>query len=70
MSEFEFDMKAIEHDGEGYYYPRWDQATPVTARGETKQEAINKAARMLGDCPRGRGWYWGFKIVATREVTP
>lgn len=67
---FELDLLACQHDREGYYYPRWDKATPVTARGATKQEAINNAAAMLGAPPRGRGWYWGFRVKNARQVTP
>jgi hypothetical protein len=65
---FEFDLKAVEHDREGYYFPRWDRATPITITATTKQDAINKAAAMLGPCPRGRGWYWGFRVGAIRSA--
>jgi hypothetical protein len=60
MSEFEFHLRAIDCDREGYYFPRWDKATSMVVRAATKQEAIDQAAVALGKCPRGR--YWGFKV--------
>lgn len=66
--QFEFDMRAVEHDRDGYYHPRWDRATPITVTATTKQAAVNAAAAMLGACPRGRGWYWGFRVDAVRSV--
>lgn len=62
MNESLFHLRATPHDREGYYYPRWDKATPITVRATSKQAAIDKAAAVLGECPRGRGWYWGFKV--------
>jgi hypothetical protein len=47
---------------------RWDRAQSVTVRAETKQEAINKAAAMLGDAQCG--WYWTFALDGANEVTP
>jgi hypothetical protein len=66
---FEFHLRATPHDREGYYFPRWDKATPITVRAATRQEAINQAAAALGACPRGRGWFWGFKVVRIESVT-
>lgn len=60
MAEFDFHMRVVDCDREGYYHPRWDKATPMVVRATTKQEAINQAAAALGECPRGR--YWGFKV--------
>ena len=57
---FDFHMRVVDCDREGYYFPRWDRATPITARAKTKQEAINTAAAALGEPPHGR--YWGFKV--------
>lgn len=68
--EFEFHLRAVQHDREGYYYPRWDKATPIVMVAATKQEAINLAAAALGDPPRGRlGWYWGFKCDRIKAVS-
>ena len=72
MSEqpvYEFTMRAIDADNSGYYHPRWDRAKTMRVRGATKQEAINKAATMLGKTPRGYGWSWIFKVDDIREVT-
>lgn len=63
---FEFDLIACEHDSEGYYYPRWDRATPITVTAPDKQTAINTAAVALGGCRRG--FYWGFKVKAIRSA--
>jgi hypothetical protein len=59
---FDFDLRLAQADREGYYYTRWDQATPVTIRAATKQEAINMAAAALGE-PR-RGHYWVARTVS------
>lgn len=67
MTEFEFHLRAVEHDPEGYYFPRWDRATPITVTATTRQQAINTAAAALGPCPR-RGWYWGFKVDKIKAV--
>ena len=69
MNGFDFQLRAVEHDREGYYYPRWDRATPITVRAKTQQEAIIQAAAALGPCPRGRGWYWGFKVDKIEAVS-
>lgn len=61
---FDFDLLLAQADREGYYYTRWDQATPITARAATKQEAINAAAAALGQ-PR-RGFYW---VARVKKVT-
>jgi hypothetical protein len=60
MAEFDFHMRACPHDRSGYYYPRWDRATPITVRAATKQEAINQAAAALGECRSG--YYWRFRL--------
>lgn len=49
---FRFKGRACGSDPEGYYYPRWDKATPVSVLADTKQEATNKAYAMLGTHPR------------------
>lgn len=68
MADFEFHLRVVDCDREGYYIPRWDRATPIVVRAATKQEAINKAAAAMGECPRGRGWYWGFKVDRVEAV--
>lgn len=66
MAEFEFHLRATEHDREGYYYPRWDRATPIVVRAATKQAAVNQAAAALGECRRG--YFWGFKCDRIETV--
>lgn len=63
---FEFVMKAAQRDLSGYAYTRWDQATPITVRAETKQEAINKAGKVMGDARSGYDWV--FSIEDIREI--
>lgn len=64
---FEYEMRVASADREGYYYTRWDRATPITATAGTKQEAVNKACAQMGDPARGR--YWAVKVDKVREVT-
>ena len=67
-----FECRVIDCDREGYYYPRWDRATPVTVDAADRQDAIDKAGALMGDCRRG--WYWGVRVVSVgpipREATP
>lgn len=70
MAEYEFDVRVVQHDREGYYYPRWDLATPMTITAPTRQDAVNQACALMGSCPRGRGWYWGVKVDAIRPAVP
>ena len=53
---FDFDLRLAQADREGYYYTRWDQATPVTVRATDQQTAINQAAAALGPARPGRYW--------------
>ncbi|GAA1048258.1 hypothetical protein [Arthrobacter russicus] len=62
---FTFSMRAIPKDPSGYYYPRWDKAQKLTVKADTKQEAINKADRMLG--PNARRWPWSFIVDQIAE---
>lgn len=62
--EFDFDLLLAQADREGYYYTRWDLATPITVRATTKQKAINAAARALGQPRRNRHW-----VARTKRVT-
>lgn len=49
---FRFQGRAVGQDPEGYYYPRWDIATPISVVADTRQEATAKAFEMLGVHPR------------------
>jgi hypothetical protein len=68
MTEAQFNFNVTACDAEGYYFPRWDKAIRVSMVATSKQEAINKAAEMLGPTPRrGSNWYWGFRLI---NITP
>lgn len=66
--QFDFDLRLTLGDSEGYYVTRWDRAQSITVRASTKQEAINKAAKALGDAPRGK--YWTAVCDGIREFVP
>lgn len=51
-TQFRFKGRATGQDPEGYYYPRWDQATPVSVLAQTRAEANMKAFALLGTHPR------------------
>ena len=66
---FDFDLLMAHADREGYYYTRWDLATPITVRAATQQQAINDAAAALGQPRRGRYWVARVKKVVAAEVS-
>ena len=66
---FDFDLRLAQADREGYYITRWDQATPITVRAATKQQAINQAAAALGEPRRGRYWVARVAKVTAAAVT-
>lgn len=53
---FRFKGRATGSDPTGYYYPRWDRATPISVVAATKSEATAKAWPMLGTHPRFGSW--------------
>lgn len=63
-----FYLRAAQADRAGYYYTRWDQATPIEVVAETKQAAINAAAAILGEARRDR--YWTFKTDRIAPAPP
>ena len=65
-AEYEFKVRVVDIDREGYYFPRWDRATRMTITAPTRQDAINQASDLMGECPRGR--YWGVKVDAVRSA--
>lgn len=65
---FDFDLLLAQADRTGYYITRWDQATPITIRAATKQQAINDAAAALGAPHRGRYWVARVKKVTAAEI--
>lgn len=66
-AEYEFDVRVVDIDSEGYYYPRWDRATPMTITAPSRQDAVNQACALMGECRRGR--YWGVKVDRIRSVS-
>lgn len=68
MRQYEFDVRVVDIDREGYYYPRWDRSTPMTITAVTRQDAVNQAVDLMGACPRGR--YWGVKVDRIRTAEP
>lgn len=65
-AEFEYVLRYTDRDVDPYYYTNWDRGGKITARGTTKQDAINKAAAALGHAGSGR--YWVFRVVAISEA--
>lgn len=61
-----FECRVVDCDIEGYYYPRWDKATPVTVDAATRQDAINQACAVMGECRRGR--YWGVRVISVGPI--
>lgn len=57
---FRFSMRAAVKDPTGYYYTRWDRAQTMTVVAATQDEAVDKAAKMLGEPERGRCWTFRF----------
>ncbi|GAA1148752.1 hypothetical protein GCM10009651_36600 [Microbacterium natoriense] len=49
---FRFKGRATGSDPEGYYYPRWDRAQPISVIAPTKRAATLKALALLGTHPR------------------
>lgn len=63
---FRFKGRAVTVDNSGYYYARWDTATPVEALASTRDEAFEKAFAMLGESDR-RGFSWRIKWDSIEE---
>ena len=59
--------ETVQCDREGYYFPRWDLATPITVTAQTKQDAVNKVVAMMGQPRRGR--YWGVRVLSVEEAS-
>ena len=66
QAQYEFKVRVVDIDREGYYHPRWDKATPMTITARTRQDAVNQACDLMGEPPRGR--YWGVKVDAIRTA--
>lgn len=62
---YEFHARVVKSDPTGYYFPRWDNATPVTVVAETRDEAFQKVFSAMGKCEHG--WRWEAVID---KITP
>lgn len=67
VSTFRFEMRAAERDVTGYCHTRWDQAQAITVLATTREEAMEKAERVLGEPHRGYCWVYAFDNIS--EVT-
>lgn len=56
-----YKLLAAGRDSTGYYYTRWDRATPISVKAETESEAFEKAKKALGT-PRGVSDSWVFIV--------
>lgn len=56
-----YKLLAAGRDSTGYYYTRWDRATPISVKAETESEAFEKAKKALGT-PRGVSDSWTFRV--------
>ena len=56
---YRFKGRATGRDPEGYYYVRWDRAKPLSVLANTRQEANEKAWKLLGEHPRFGSWRVG-----------
>lgn len=66
MAEFAFKIRAQQWRTDPYYVGSSAPVYPVEVVAETKQEAINEAARMLGDPARDR--YWRFWVDSVKDA--
>ena len=55
-----FHMRVAEMDSSGYYYARWDQATAIAVRADTKADAYEEVWRVMGKARNG--WHWEAKL--------
>jgi len=62
-----FKMKAVEKDPSGYYHIRWDRTTPITVEASSRDDAMNKAAALLGKTDH-YGWVWAFEFESITHV--
>ena len=65
---FKFKMRVVEEDPEGYYYVRWDRATPISVIAENKKDAYKQCWEVMGDSPRG--WTWTAHIDSIEAHVP
>ena len=63
---FVFSMIYVAARDDPYFHTRWDLAKPVEVVAETKQAAINKADKMLGNA--GSHHHWVFRVKSIRDT--
>lgn len=56
MSDYLFKMRVVDKDPTGYYYVRWDRATPVEVIAPDRAEAFQRLWALMGQAPRHRTW--------------
>jgi hypothetical protein len=61
--QYDFHIVVTDMDPEGYYYTRWDKATPLVIRATNRSEAFTKAWAVMGECRRGRTWTGRIKRI-------
>lgn len=66
MADYAWKMVAQSWDDDPYYVASSSPLIPVEVVAATKQEAINEAAKVLGDAGRGR--HWQFYRISARDV--
>ena len=57
-----FKLRATEKDPFGYYFPRWDLATKLEIKTDTKEKAVEEARLILGPTEIKKGWVWAIKV--------
>lgn len=53
---YRFHMRVVDKDPTGYYYVRWDRATPVVVEAENRDAAFKKLWALMGEAPPYRTW--------------
>lgn len=61
-----FKYKVAEADSTGYFYTRWDRATPVHVIADSRDDAIAKVWPLMGEARSGR--YWTAKLQSVEPV--
>ena len=64
---FTFNIRAVEKDPSGYYFPRWDLAEKLTIKAETKDEAFGKVKAVLGETGNRHDWPWAITVDDIQE---
>lgn len=65
-SVFIFTTRVVAKDPDGYYCPKWNEATPVDVFARNADEACRKAIEAMGKPPSSR--VWAVAIDSSTEV--